>query len=213
MALIAIIRETYVGHRARRAKRRARIPLARQSKNDMAEVRCQAGRACDLSGGAGRFRMKQYDSNKFLQDRGFAVAVLLEKIVREAYENRLSSEVQPLQWSILRYLGSEQEDRCTVGWISSFLGVTHAPVVRAIQTLQKRNFVMQIANPLDARSKIVKLTDEGWQQLSNDPLLAVANRIDGLSEEDRLALMSAVRLLINRDAKRESQDHVVHPSG
>lgn len=157
--------------------------------------------------------MKQYDSNKFLQDRGFAVAVLLEKIVREAYENRLSSEVQPLQWSILRYLGSEQEDRCTVGWISSFLGVTHAPVVRAIQTLQKRNFVMQIANPLDARSKIVKLTDEGWQQLSNDPLLAVANRIDGLSEEDRLALMSAVRLLINRDAKRESQDHVVHPSG
>ena len=67
-----------------------------------------------------------------LDSRAFASAVLLEKIFRNAYENRRSSEVQPLQWSIMRYLVHASEDRRTVVWLASFLGMTHAPVARAV---------------------------------------------------------------------------------
>ncbi len=143
--------------------------------------------------------------DEFERSRAFASAVLLEKIVREAYENRRSSEVQPLQWSIMRYLGSESEGRCTIGWIASFLGLTHAPVVRAVKTLQKRDFVMYLTNPADGRSKLVKLTPTGWKHLKADPLITVAKRIERLTEEEKTALASAVKQLIaNNDKASES---------
>lgn len=151
--------------------------------------------------------------NDFLDSRAFASAVLLEKIVRDAYENRHSSEVQPLQWSIMRYLGSQNEARCTIGWISSFLGLTHAPVVRAVKTLQKRNYVTQKVNPSDGRGKIFLLTAEGWNQLKADPLLVIARRIDKMNSEGRSALMDAVKHLISHSDTGSEKHDAFYPSG
>ena len=131
-----------------------------------------------------------------LQSRAFASAVLLEKIVRGAYENRRSSEVQPLQWSILRYLSIAEKERRTIVWIASFLGVTHAPVVRAMQTLQRRGLVDIEVNAADGRSKIATLSTEGVVMLGEDPLLGVAARIELLDEQERLTLILAIRKLI-----------------
>lgn len=141
-----------------------------------------------------------------LQSRAFASAVLLEKIVRGAYENRRSSDVQPLQWSILRYLSIADEERCTIIWIASFLGVTHAPIVRAIKTLERRNFIEHRVNPADARSRIVRLSSEGMAQLNADPLLSVADRIDLLADPEKNALISAVRQLIPRTDTGQEDD-------
>lgn len=135
-------------------------------------------------------------SDSRLDSRAFASAVLLEKIVRGAYEKRRSSEVQPLQWSIMRYLSMADDNRRTIVWIASFLGMTHAPIVRAVKTLQRRNYVQLEINPADGRSRIVRLSPEGVQQLKADPLLAVAERIDMLEEDNKRALISAVRQLI-----------------
>lgn len=143
--------------------------------------------------------MEDYSRDSRLDSRSFASAVLIEKIVREAYEKRHSSEVQPLQWSIMRYLSLATEDRCTIAWIASFLGVTHAPVVRAVQTLLRKNFVVQEVNEADGRSKIIKLSREGLMHLNDDPLLSVAERIDKLSEDEKQSLISAVRRLISID--------------
>lgn len=157
--------------------------------------------------------MQRQPRDEFLDSRAFASAVLLEKIVRDAYEKRQSSEVQPLQWSILRYLGAEGAERCTIVWISSFLGITHAPVVRAVQTLQKRGYVSQEVNPDDARSKIVRLTEKGWLQLNSDPLRVIAQRIDTFDDDDKIALMTAIKQLITRgDEVKDGQD-VSYPSG
>lgn len=131
-----------------------------------------------------------------MDSRAFASAVLLEKIVRNAYEHKRSSEVQPLQWSIMRYLGNASEDRCTVVWLASFLGLTHAPVARAVKTLLGRGYVLQQDNPSDGRSKILSLSDTGWQQLTADPLLLVAKRIDQLDHDEKRALASAVKQLV-----------------
>lgn len=151
--------------------------------------------------------------DKRLGGRAFASAVLLEKVVREAYEKRQSSEVQPLQWSILRYLSMASEDRSTISWIASFLGITHAPVVRAVKTLQQRNYIVQQPNPTDGRSKIVRLSNQGWVQLNNDPLLAVAERIEMLAEDDRDALTNSVKRLIARPEADGDAHDGNHSSG
>ncbi|HMR36369.1 MarR family transcriptional regulator [uncultured Paracoccus sp.] len=141
--------------------------------------------------------------------RALASAVLLEKVVRDAYEKRQSSEVQPLQWSILRYLSMSSEDRSTISWIAGFLGITHAPVVRAVKTLQQRNYVALHPNPADGRSKIVRLSEQGLAQLNDDPLLAVAERIEMLAEDEKMALISSVKQLIsNRNFEGEESDGV-----
>ena len=43
------------------------------------------------------------------QDKAsLAAAVLLERLIRDTYTARHSSEIQPLQWSILRYLAAHR---------------------------------------------------------------------------------------------------------
>lgn len=124
-----------------------------------------------------------------------AAAMLLEKIVRDTYSAKSSKEIQPLQWSILRYLDRNPPQRCTMSWIKSFLGLTHAPVVRAINTLVSRELVRQEPNPNDARSNLLYLTDQGKRALELDPIAKVANRMRELPEEERTSLMRSIRSL------------------
>ncbi len=122
-----------------------------------------------------------------------AAAILLEKIVRDAYERKNSGEVQPLQWSILRYLRRESSERATLGRLAKFLNITHAPVSRAIKTLVKKGFVKQSPNPTDARSHFLILTENGKTALEKDPILGVAQRIQRLPAAERDALMKSIR--------------------
>lgn len=137
-----------------------------------------------------------------ISNNDFAAAMLLEKIVRDAYPSTVSSEIQPLQWSILRYVAQSPEHRCTMSWIKRFLGLTHAPVVRAINTLVQKGFLAQIPNPEDARSNILVLTPSGRKILDADPLLSIVERIQTLSNDDRSQFRKYVRsLAINPNAR------------
>ncbi|MEO1363018.1 MAG: hypothetical protein AAFU86_04485, partial [Pseudomonadota bacterium] len=53
-----------------------------------------------------------------------ASIILLERFVRDIYPSRESSAIQPLQWSILRYLARMPADQCEVRFIAKFLGLT-----------------------------------------------------------------------------------------
>ena len=132
----------------------------------------------------------------------YAAALLLEKIVRDTYSVRDSGYIQPLQWSILRYLGSGPVHRCTMTNVRSFLGLTHAPVVRAINTLVKRGLVEQRTNPSDARSKLLALTNAGSETVRTDPMRRVAKLIASLPDSDREKFQLVIRELV---MKREMQ--------
>ena len=124
-----------------------------------------------------------------------ASAILLEKIIRDTYVRKSSGEFQPLQWSILRYLERAPELHRTITWIARFLAITHAPVIRAVNTLHKRGLVAQKDNPDDARSKILSLTEEGLESLKSDPILGVVQRMQTLPERERLQLRKTIRAL------------------
>jgi DNA-binding MarR family transcriptional regulator len=77
--------------------------------------------------------------------------------------------------------------------IRDFLGVTHAPVVRALGTLGKRGFLVQDQNPDDARSKLVSLTPKGIAILRADPILKVVKLLSVLPEIEREQFKRTVR--------------------
>jgi DNA-binding MarR family transcriptional regulator len=144
--------------------------------------------------------MKNRIDNKQL----IASVVLLERFVRDIYPAKHSSAVQPLQWSILRYISRMPAERCEVRWIAQYLGITRAPVTRAIATLEARNLVCQSTSGVDARTNTVTLTDLGLATLADDPILSAADRIRGLSEVEQAQFIKSIRSLA---LGFESNDH------
>jgi len=135
--------------------------------------------------------MKQEVDDKRL----IASVVLLERFVRDIYPTKHSSAIQPLQWSILRYLARTPADRCEVRWIAQFLGLTRAPVTRAIATLESRDLVKQQISDEDARTKTVTLTTLGVKTLAEDPIVLAAERIRILPKIDQEQFVRSVRSL------------------
>lgn len=131
------------------------------------------------------------ENNDFVSD--LAAAALIERMVRQAYGSRVSAEIQPLQWSIVRYISRTPKERCTLSWITSYLGLTHAPVSRAIKKLIERGVVVQSNNPDDARSNILELTSAGSEVAKSDPLFRMVECIRQLPSKDRKRFRELVR--------------------
>ncbi len=127
--------------------------------------------------------------------RLIASIVLLERFVSDIYPAKHSSAIQPLQWSIMRYLARMPVERCEVRWIAQFQGLTRAPVTRAIATLEVRQLVSQQISGEDARTKSVALTKRGIETLSNDPILLAAKRVQALSQNDQDQFVRSIRAL------------------
>lgn len=92
-----------------------------------------------------------------------------------------------------------------VRWIAKFLGITRAPVTRAIATLEARNLVVQTENSTDARTKKISLTDEGAAVLKQDPIVDAAKRIGVLPENERALFIKSIRTLA-LDLEEEEHD-------
>lgn len=114
-----------------------------------------------------------------------AAAVLIEKIVRATYPSREPGAIQPLQWSILRFLDRVPEEQCTAHMVAKFLGITAAPTSRAIQTLVKRDFLKQEKSTLDARSNLLILLPAAHEALKHDPLMRLAECVSNLPEDEK----------------------------
>lgn len=122
-----------------------------------------------------------------------ASIILLERFVRELYPSRESSAIQPLQWSILRYLSRMPGERCEVRFIAQFLGLTRAPVTRAVAKLESRNLVCQRSNADDARTKTIYLTASGETALEYDPIIDAVARIRTLPVDTQQQFINSVR--------------------
>ncbi|ASM73341.1 MULTISPECIES: MarR family winged helix-turn-helix transcriptional regulator [Roseobacteraceae] len=122
-----------------------------------------------------------------------AAAILMERLIRDAYPARHSSEIQPLQWSILRYLARVPEDQRQLSRIAPFLNLTAAPVARALTTLAQRGMLTQRVSETDSRIKTITLTELGVDALRQDPIISVASRIDTLPENERRDFIKSIR--------------------
>jgi DNA-binding MarR family transcriptional regulator len=119
-------------------------------------------------------------------DKEVAVAVLMERMVRDMYPEKSSSAVQPLQWAIMRYLRTAPVSKARVATIADYLGTTHAPVSRAVATLKRRGLVESAAGTNGTQRRApLQLTSCGLDALNNDPILSLAERVKSLSQPER----------------------------
>lgn len=135
-----------------------------------------------------------------------ATSVILENIVRMAYDERAPGHVQPLQWAIIRYLASCENEFATVGFAARFLGLSHSPVSRSIETLRKKGLVEPHAHPFDGRGSVYKLTNAGEEFAIKDPLGRLALAIDGLPDALKSEFQLAVENIMTNVAKQD--DHI-----
>lgn len=117
--------------------------------------------------------------------REFGSALLMERIVRAAYENKHSTAIQPLQWSILRYLDGASLSERDISTISRHVGLTSSPVSRAIGALERRGYLKKGPHPRSKRSVAVTLSPKGLAILQSDPILKVARLLRELPEGER----------------------------
>ncbi len=128
-----------------------------------------------------------------------AAALLMEQLVRGTYSGKRSSAIQPLQWSILRYLNEVSIDATDITSIGNYVGVTTAPVSRAVSTLERRGLVAKGEHPLSRRSVSVAITEKGRAALQEDPILKIAERINLLNQKEKESLVESLRQLMLQD--------------
>ena len=137
-------------------------------------------------------------------DRSFAAAILWEKTVRDVYEERASSTIQPLQWSILRFLDASPTSDARVATIAKYLSTHHAPVSRAVATLLKRNMVEKHGGAAAIRTSPLTLTALGREVLQNDPIHKLAEEMRRLPSKERRMLEKILKRLA---LKQHALDH------
>ena len=128
-----------------------------------------------------------------------AAALLMERIIRETYSEKRSSAIQPLQWSILRYISEAPIEKRDVASISRYVGLTPAPVSRAITTLEERGHIRRSEHPKSRRSVAVTITKQGIAVLENDPILRVVRGIESFPRKDCEVFVKSLRKLMLQD--------------
>lgn len=114
-----------------------------------------------------------------------AAAILIDKLLNDAYVDKGPGHISRLQWSILRCLARATPEEKTPTWIARFVGLTLAPVTRALESLSRRGLILRSKNAADGRQTTVTLTDSGRKILERDPLGSLAALIAKLPEEQR----------------------------
>lgn len=124
-----------------------------------------------------------------------AAALLVERLVRDAYSDRGPGSITPLQWALLRALGRARDSAYTQSWLARFVGVTAAPASRSLRALERHGAVESKRDPQDGRQVLVSLTPRGRELLEEDPILAISARIARLDDAEKVAFRGALQHL------------------
>ena len=84
--------------------------------------------------------------------------------------------ISATQYKILKFLFSKEEHSARITDLEEFLSMTHPTTIGHIDYLEKNGFVERIANPHDARGKLIILTNKAF--LIEDELNKVGDDIE-----------------------------------
>jgi DNA-binding MarR family transcriptional regulator len=105
------------------------------------------------------------------------IASLIEQLAR--YVNSLcwTEDMQPAQWSALRYFALAGTRARTVMGLATFQGTNPATASRTIAVLTRRGLLDSVPVADDRRSRTINLTESGRDLLARDPLLRVEEAV------------------------------------
>ena len=146
------------------------------------------------------------------QDKEYAAALLVERLIHDTYPDKQPASMKPLQWSILRYLKSVEDRAVDLSTIARYLGRTNAPISRAVSTLCERGLLTKRNLPGSA-AVAISLTKEGVAQLERDPMHSLASWIAELPSSECEVFLKSIRkiaMTANSQGKGSNEDDTGH---
>lgn len=130
------------------------------------------------------------------------IVVALERI-SEAFRVLLWSKskenaLSPIQIQILIFLLFHTEEKCKVTYLAQEFNMTKATISDSVKLLLQKGLIQKFDDPIDTRSYIIGLTDEGKQtaEKSANFAFAIEKPLGSLTDEQKEAMLSGLLKLI-----------------
>lgn len=138
----------------------------------------------------------------------YAVADVIAHIGRRLQSLAYSGNLNPAQWSLLRFLARSNLSARTSTGFSRFHLTTKNAAAQTVDALLRKKLIRSTEHPHDQRSKLLELTAAGARMLQHDPMNDLVAALERLPEEDlhQLArISSALAHDLYVTANRESE--------
>ena len=133
------------------------------------------------------------------------VAILVKRAALEA--DRVQSPMLQdsgltvSQYRIIKHLYAAPKDTIRISDLEDLCSMTHPAVIDVVKVLEKKGYCQRIANPNDARSKIVSLSEKAYAE--RDELEALGDEMEAavtanLDESEREQLAALLHKLIGQ---------------
>ena len=110
------------------------------------------------------------------------------------------------QCRILKFLFMQQNQNARIVDIEKECATTHPTVLGLLDSLEKKGFVLKIANPKDARSKLISLTPKA-KNMQHELEIVVAkidhSWVEHLSEQERKEFQKLLQKLLKIETEEE----------
>jgi len=124
-----------------------------------------------------------------------AIAELIEQLSRSLNSRSFGRQMNPAQWTALRYLAHANESARQVGAFAVFHNTTPSSASQTITALVKKGMVVKTQST-DGRSRTLGLTKKGHRTLSHDPILELSAVIQSLPDAKLYLLAETMQLLV-----------------
>ena len=132
------------------------------------------------------------------------VAILAKKTILE-FEKIANPMLQEYdltsaQYRILKYLFSHQHETVRSVDLEKYYSLTHPTTIGLLEQLEKKGFIKRLANPDDARSRIVLLTQKSLKmqdELDNIGEILEKKLTVALTEDEKNRLVELLRKLLS----------------
>lgn len=125
-----------------------------------------------------------------------ALADLLEIATRTLHSRLYRDGLFPAQWVALRYMDRAEPQQRTASALARFQGLANGPVSRTVRTLLAKGLLKKAVQQPKGRAEILELTEAGRTLLQRDPFREIADALQGLREEERRSLASALEAVM-----------------
>jgi DNA-binding MarR family transcriptional regulator len=139
----------------------------------------------------------------------YAVADVIEHIGRRLQSLAYSENLNPAQWTLLRFLAKSNPSARTPTGFARFHLTTKSAATQTIEALLRKRLIRTAPHPHDQRAKLLELTARGQQALHRDPmnkLVVALERMSGaeLHQLAQLTSRLAHDLYIAADQREET---------
>jgi DNA-binding MarR family transcriptional regulator len=114
----------------------------------------------------------------------YAVADVIAHIGRRLQSLAYSENLNPAQWSLLRFLARSNVSARTSTGFSRFHLTTKTAAAQTVDALVRKKLVRSTAHPHDQRAKLLELTAAGARMLQRDPMNELVAALERLPPED-----------------------------